>query len=215
MTASTNFIDRLSGRVALAVAAGLVLLIVLVGWFVLVAPKRAKAAEVDAKTTSAQVELVSTQRFLKSSSARKRATQLERLIRAVPPDARMSEILRQLSQAAHLSGVRVDGVTPGVMVPTTGGQAIPMTVIAEGHYFRLQKFVHLLRAAAVVDADSVRVSGRLLAVDSIQFSNSASGSVSTGTKGLITATLAVNAFVSTPGQGAGAAGAGTTPTTSP
>jgi Tfp pilus assembly protein PilO len=213
VTASTNFVDRLSGRVALAVAAGLVLLIVLVGWFVLVAPKRAKAAELDEKTTSAQVELVSTQRFLKSSSARKKATQLERLTRAVPPEARMSEILRQLSQAAHLSGVRVDGVTPGVMVPTTGGQAIPMTVIAEGHYFRLQKFVHVLRAAAVVDAELVRVSGRLLGVDSIQFSNGASGSVSTGTKGLITATLAVNAFVSTPGQGA--AGAGTIPTTSP
>ena len=100
------------------------------------------------------------------------------------------------------------------MVSTTGGQAIPITVTAEGHYFRLQKFVHLLRTAAIVDSDSVHVSGRLLAIDSIQFSSGASTSSGTGTKGLITATLAVDAFVSTPAPGPATGQTGTSDTTS-
>jgi hypothetical protein len=41
---STNAIDRLNGRLALALAGALVLIVVLVGWFLMVAPKRSKAA---------------------------------------------------------------------------------------------------------------------------------------------------------------------------
>ncbi len=214
MNTSINAIERLSGRVAFVVAAAAVLLVVFVGWFVLVAPKRAKAAELDTKATETQLQLIGTRRFLHSSAGPKSARDLKKLTRAVPTNPRMAEILRQLTQASGAAGVRIDGVTPAAMVSTTGGQAIPMTVVAEGHYFRLQKFVHLLRAAAVVSPDSTHVSGRLLAIDSIQLSSAASTSAGTGTNGLITATLAVDAFVSTPGA-AVQTGAGSTSTTSP
>jgi hypothetical protein len=210
---STNAIDRLNGRIAIALAAALVLIVVLAGWFLMVAPKRSKAAELETKTESAQFELTATRRFLKSSTGRKSAARLASLTRAVPAEPRMSGIVRQLSRAARSAGVRIDGITPALMVSTTGGQAIPIAVIAEGHYFRLQKFVHLLRTAVVVNNDSVHVSGRLLAIDSIQFSNGASGSSGTGTKGPITATLAVDAFVSTPAPAA-AGQTSTTDTTS-
>ncbi|MEP6812973.1 MAG: type 4a pilus biogenesis protein PilO [Actinomycetota bacterium] len=223
MNISVDAIDRVSGRTALVVAAAAVLLVVLVGWFALVAPKRAKAAELETKTTDAQTQLIDTQRFLDSSAGRKSARDLEKLLRAVPADPRMAEILRQLTQAARAAGVTIDGVTPAAMASTAGAQAIPMTVIAEGHYFRLQKFIHLLRAAAVVSSDSIHVSGRLLAVDSIDFSSAAASSTDGGTKGLITATLAVDGFVATTQAAAGQTGAagslpstsGSTPTTSP
>lgn len=212
MNISLNAIDRLSGRMALVVAATAVLLVVLVGWFALVAPKRAKAAELDTKTADAQTQLIGTRRFLHSSVGAKSARELEQLTRAVPTDPRMAEILRQLTQASRMAGVRIDGVTPGVVTSTTGAQAIPMSVVAEGHYFRLQKFVHLLRSAAVVSTDSLHVSGRLLAIDSIDFSSAATTSGG-GTKGLITATLAVDAFVSMPGQATAQPGVAGTPTT--
>jgi hypothetical protein len=218
MNRPTNAVDGLNGRIALAVAGALVLLVVLVGWFLMVAPKRSKAADLETKTANAQFELSATERFLKSSAGRKSARQLQSLTRAVPAEPRMSGILRQVTRAARAAGVRIDGITPAAMVSATGGQAIPITVTAEGHYFRLQKFVHLLRTAAVVDSDSVHVSGRLLAIDSIQFSSGASTSSGTGTKGLITATLAVDAFVSTPAPGpvtSQTSTADTTSTTSP
>jgi Tfp pilus assembly protein PilO len=210
-----NAIDRLNGRLAVLLATAAILLITLMGWFLLVAPKRSKAADLDAKTSSAQVELVGTQQFLKSSAGRKSALQLKQLQRAVPADTRMSGIIRQLTRAARASGVRVTGITPNATVSTPGGQAIPLTVLAEGHFFRLQRFVRLLRSAAVVTTDSVHVSGRLLTLDSVDFaSGGPSGTVGAGSKGLITATLIVDAYISTPGAPTGQAGTGTSTSTS-
>jgi hypothetical protein len=216
VNSSTSAIDRLNGRIAVVFASVAVLLIVLAGWFVLVAPKRAHAAELETKIATAQGELIATQHFLRSSAGQTSAKQLAKLTRAVPATPRTSEILRQLSQAASAAGVRINGITPTAMVSTTGGQALPMTVVVEGHYFRLQKFVRLLRAAATVGTDSVHVSGRLLAIDGIQFATGAtSGTTGTAPKGLITATLAVDAFVSTGGHPAQASTTGATATTSP
>ena len=196
MTAVANMIDRLSARLAVAVAVVLVLLVVLFGWFVVLGPKRTQASDLSAKTADAQLQLADTQQFLHSPTARRSVSELKSLTRAIPAEPRMSEILRQLSGAARAAGVRVDGITPTAAVTTPGGQVIPITVTAEGHYFRLQKFVHLLRSAVLAGSTPVRVHGRLLAIDSVQFSNSSSGSVPSGKKGVITATLAVDAFVS-------------------
>jgi hypothetical protein len=207
---SATAIDRLNGRLALLLTSAAVLLIVLAGWFLLVAPKRSKAADLDAKAASAQVELDATQRFIKSSAGRKSAAQLKLLRRAVPRDAQMSQVIRQLTRAARVAGVRVTGITPGAMAATTGGQAIPLTVTAEGHYFRLQKFVHMLRSAALVSPDSIHVTGRLLSIDGIEFASAGSGTVSGGSKGMITATLAVDAFISTPSAPTGQTSTSTT-----
>jgi hypothetical protein len=203
-------IDRLNGRLALLLTSAAILLMVLAGWFLLVAPKRSRAAELDAKAASAQVELFATQRFLKSSAGRKSAAQLKLLRRAVPRDAKMSQVIRQLTRAARVAGVRVIGITPAAMVATTGGQAIPLGVIAEGHYFRLQKFVHRLRSAATVSPDSIHVTGRLFSIDSVSFASAGTGTVGGSSKGLITATLAVDAFISSPGAPAGQTSTSTT-----
>jgi Tfp pilus assembly protein PilO len=208
-----NAIDRLSGRVALAVVSVGVLFVILAGWFLMVAPKLSRAADLDVKTFDAQNELISTQRFLHSSAGRKSVLELKQLTRAVPSDPRMPELLRQLSRASSVAGVKIDGITPGPMVSSTGGQAIPLTVTVEGHYFRLQKFLHVLRSAAVVSADSVHVSGRLLAVDSIQFASGSTNSAGGQGKGVITATLIVNGFVSTPGATPAAGQTSTSSTT--
>jgi Tfp pilus assembly protein PilO len=208
-----NALDRLNGRIALGLVSVAVLFVVLAGWFLLVAPKRSKAAELDGKTTDAQTELSSTQRFLHSSAGRDSVLELKQLTRAVPSDPKMPELLRQLSRASSVAGVRIDGITPGPMVSSTGGQALPLTVTVEGHYFRLQRFLRVLRSAAVVSADSVHVSGRLLAVDSIQFASGSTNSAGGQGKGVITATLIVNGFVSTPGATPAAGQTSTSSTT--
>src|SRR5205809_165949 len=111
MTA-TGLIDRISGRVSVAIAAAGVLFVVLTGWFVLVAPKRSQAARLQTKTEDAQIQYSETQRFLRSSVGEKSASQLKKLNAAVPSDPRMSEIVRQLTRAARSTGVRVDSITP-------------------------------------------------------------------------------------------------------
>ena len=86
-----------------------------------------------------------------------------------------------------------------------GGQAVPISLNVQGHYFHLARFMHLLRGMANVADGKVHASGRLYAVDGIQFSSGVKG-------GAITATIALDAFV----HGAAPAPAvapGTVPTT--
>jgi Pilus assembly protein, PilO len=181
-------IDRINGRLALLLAVMLVLVVVLLAWFALVSPQRSKAAALDGQIGDANVRLASTQAFLRSPAAHQSVAQLRRLRRALPDDVRMSEILRQLAWAAGRTGVRIDSITPSAPVATSGAQAVPIALSVTGHYFRLAKFMHLLRTRADVKDGKVHASGRLFAVDNISFSSSDKG-------GLITSTLALDAFL--------------------
>jgi Pilus assembly protein, PilO len=190
-------IDRINGRLALLLAIAALLIIVLAGWFVLVSPQSSKGAALDTQIGDANVELASTQSFLQSPESHQSVVNLRRLRRAIPDDVEMSEILRQLAWASRASGVRIESITPSQPVASTGAQAVPIALSVKGRYFRLAKFMHLLRLEAGVKDGKVHASGRLYGIDNI--------SLSTGDKGgLITATLALDAFV-----------AGSAPTSAP
>jgi hypothetical protein len=193
----------------------MVLFVLLVGWFVLVSPKRSQAADLASKNANAEAQLLETQHFLRSSAGRKSAAALAKVTRALPSDLRMSQVVRQLTGAGRQAGVRVTGITPAALVTAPGGQAIPLTVLAEGHYFNLQKFVRLLQSATVVSPDSLHVSGRLLAIDTINFSNGEGNNPNGAARKLISATLAVDAFTSAPGQQTSTTASASTSTTSP
>jgi Pilus assembly protein, PilO len=202
-------IDRINGRLAFLLAIGAVLLVVLLGWFVLVAPQRSKAAALDGQIGDANGKLVATQTFLHSPAAHRSVAELRRLRVALPDDVRMSEILRQLAWASGKTGVKITSITPSAPVPAAGAQAVPMALSVSGHYFRIAKFMHLLRTRADVTGGKVHASGRLYAVDNLSFS-------STDKSGLITATLALDGFVygtaPTPAPSSTAVGGDTTST---
>jgi hypothetical protein len=182
-------IDRINGRLALLLAISGLLVLILAGWFVLVSPQSSKAAALDAQIGEANVKLATTQSFLQSPESKQSVTDLRRLRRAIPDDVEMSEILRQLAWASRASGVRIESITPGQPVSTTGAQALPIALSVKGRYFRIAKFMHLLRLEAGVKDGKAHASGRLYGIDNI--------SLSAGDKGgLIMATLALNAFVS-------------------
>ena len=180
-------IDRINGRLALLLAVAVVLLIVLFGWYALVSPQRSKAATLDGQIGDTQIKLAATQEFLRSPSSRRSAAKLRHLQVAMPDDVRMSDILRQLSWASARSGIRIDSITPSAPVPTAGAEAIPIALSVTGHYFHIAKFMHLLRTRADVKGSKVHASGRLYAIDSVAYTTSDKG-------GLITATLALDAF---------------------
>ena len=207
-------IDRINGRLALLLAIAGLLILVLAGWFVLVSPQRSKAAALDTQIGDANVQLAATQAFLRSPAAHQSVADLRRLRVALPDDVEMSEILRQLAWASRASGVRIDSITPSAPVPSTGAQAVPIALSVKGRYFRLAKFMHLLRTQAGVKDGKVHASGRLYGIDNVSFSSGDKG-------GLITATLALNAFVygsaptPAPGSTTGATSTTTTTTTAP
>jgi Pilus assembly protein, PilO len=200
--------DRISGRLALLVAVVLVLVVVIAAWFAVLSPQRSKAAALDTQIGDANVRLASTEALLSSPTARQSTVQLAQLRRALPDDTEMSEIIRELSRTAGKTGVRVDSITPSTPVAAAGAQALPITLSVSGRYFRIANFMHELRTRAKVEDGNVRVKGRLFAVDNVAFAKSP-------TKGLLSATLALDAFMAgaAPAQPSTAVGAQTTTTT--
>jgi Tfp pilus assembly protein PilO len=180
-------IEKLSQRTAVAIAAVGLVAVILVGWFAVVSPQRSKAAELQGKIDESHSALQLAESLNGGGQKKATAKEARALVRAMPDQARMSEILRQLSWAAKSTRVRVNSVTPSATAPLTGYEAIPMTVVVEGRYLGITNFVGLLRSQVRASAEKVRAKGRLYSVDQIQFDSNSD-------KSLVQATMTLNAY---------------------
>jgi Tfp pilus assembly protein PilO len=204
-------IEKLSQRTAIAIAAIGLVAVILVGWFAVVSPQRSKAAELQGQIDESNSALALAEAL--NSGGREKATAKEAraLVRAMPDQARMSQILRQLSGAAKSTRVRVNSVTPSANSPLTGYEAIPLTVLVEGRYLGITNFLAKLRTQVRAAGEQVRAKGRLYSVDQIQFSGNSEGA-------LLQATLMLNAYTyggaAAPATGTAGSAATTTTTTS-
>ena len=183
-------IERLNGRAAVGIASIGLLLVVLVGWFGVVSPQRSKAADLAVRISDTELQLESTQALVAGPQLRLSTAELATLRTAIPDNVKMSQILRQLSKASADARVRILGITPQAPISLGGADVVPIALSLEGRYFGLRNFLRLLRSRAELRTDKVRASGRLFAIDSINFG----GAGGTGAGGLIQATLSVTAF---------------------
>jgi type IV pilus assembly PilO-like protein len=182
-------IERLNGRTSVAIAVVGLLLVVLVGWLGFVSPQRSKAADLAAEISDTETQLAVTEALVQGPLLRRSTAELVTLRTAIPDQVRMSQILRQLSKASSEARVRVLGITPQPVTKVGVADVVAMNVTVEGRYFGIRQFLRLLRSRAYIKSDKVHASGRLFAVDSIQFDG---GSTESGN--LINATLTVTAF---------------------
>jgi len=182
-------IERLNGRTSVLIAAAGLLLVVLVGWLGFVSPQRSKAAELAVQVDETETQLAVTQALVNGPILRRSTAELATLRTAIPDEVRMSQILRQLSKASADARIRLLGITPAPVTAVGAAEVVAMSLTIEGRYFAIREFLRLLRSGAEIESDQVRASGRLFAIDAIQFTG---GSSEGGT--LIQATLTVNAF---------------------
>jgi hypothetical protein len=194
-------IASLSGRLAAALAGAAVLVVVLVGWFALVSPQRSKAASLQTNIESTQAQVESTQAYVDNPATKKAVHDLTRLKKVLPDDPKVSQILRQLSAAASASGIALTTIGPGAAVASSGGEAVPVSLTVSGHYVNLEQFLHLLRTQVVLKGTDIKGSGRLYAVDNIQFSGGGATASADGTTAAssgsapLSASIALEAFV--------------------
>jgi Tfp pilus assembly protein PilO len=191
-------IDRMSGRVSLLLVSAALIVVLLLGWFVLVSPESSKASKLSSEVDETNVQLQAVTSLLEGPIGRQSLALLRVSQTAVPDDAKMSQILRQLSAAASIAGVELDSIAPQPVVPSNGAEALPITMSVKGRYFAIQKFLRNLRSKAGLRGDKIVASGRLYTVDSIQFSGQAPGTDQSASSGVVQASLAVNAFVYAP-----------------
>jgi type IV pilus assembly protein PilO len=161
------------------------------GYFFVVSPQRAKAADLK-KQVQATEDQIQQYRLLSQQAATTppiRVADLFRLEKAMPNEVDMAGIVLELSRIAHDTGITFESITPQGATAGTGYQVLPVTLVFDGNYFELSDFLYRLRSLVRVRSGHLSANGRLFVVDSISFSESEKAFPR------IQATLTVQAFV--------------------
>ena len=203
----------LPAQIALAVVAALA--VAAAGWFFVVSPQRARSGELDSEIAAAQKQLDDHRAAtLRAGSVQKiQVADLFRLSKAMPDRADMSGVLLELNRIAADTGITFESISPQTAVPISGYQAVPIQLTFKGNFYNLSDFLYRLRTLVHVNDGRLAATGRLFAIDTLDFAESQEGFPR------ITATLVVDAFVYGTGVPATATpttttGATTTTTTS-
>jgi hypothetical protein len=162
-------------------------------WFLVLSPKRAELTKLDGDIASKEQELSTAQSTLATYRKAKDGyasnyTTVVRLGKAVPQDDDTRSLLVQLDDAAGRSGVDFrtmevgDGSTaaaakptaagatappPGAVVGTAGFNVMPLKFSFRGSFFNMSQFFSRLEHFVTVRNERIRVTGRLMRVESI------------------------------------------------
>jgi Tfp pilus assembly protein PilO len=179
----------LPAQIALAVVAALA--VAAAGWFFVVSPQRARSGELDVQIAAAQKQLDDHRlATLRAGSVEKiQVADLFRLSKAMPDRADMSGVLLELNRIAADTGITFEAISPQTAVPISGYQAVPIQLTFKGNFYNLSDFLYRLRTLVHVDDGRLAATGRLFAIDTLDFAESQEGFPR------ITATLVVDAFV--------------------
>jgi Tfp pilus assembly protein PilO len=179
-----------SGAIIAGVVVGL-LMYGAAGYFLLVSPQKAKAADLERQTNATQQQIDQYRALAAEAAARPpiRVAELFRLTKAMPDTVDMSGVILELSHVARSSGIQFDSITPQGTTPVSGYSTVPLTVEFEGNYYELSDFLFRLRSLVRVHAGELDAQGRLFVVDSVSFGES------TKSFPQIKASLTVHTFV--------------------
>jgi Pilus assembly protein, PilO len=195
-------------RTFLALGLGTALAAVtLLGYLLLIAPKRSEAADLDAQiaTTRKLLELPPSA----VPPAPSDETTERTLDRVLPDRIDQPAVVLELSRLADRSALRLDGITVQPVIAGTGYQALPIELIVQGRFFSLGEFLARLRRQATVRDGKVLGPGRLYSVESLSL---AEGDAKFPR---LAATVRVSTFFGAAGAAPAAAGASTTTPAAP
>jgi hypothetical protein len=155
------------GKVAIGVAGGL--LVVAAMWFLLVAPQRTKATELEAQVATSRSELSQRRIALASPSASVtvRPGDLYRLTKALPNETDMAGILLDVNRLAGRNELEFRSITPAAPVLGTGYLQQPLAVVVQGRFSNISRFLGDLRALVSVRHERLDARGRLYSVTQV------------------------------------------------
>jgi len=142
------------------------------GWFMLIGPQRSKATELDTQIadTDSAISAARALTLEAKKGAQIRVADLFRLTKAMPDQTDMPGILLQINQVAEDSGISFEQISPSTTaMPVSGYLAIPITVEFQGNFYDLSDFLYRLRNLVDVRRGALDATGRLFAIDSIEF----------------------------------------------
>jgi len=206
----------LSTRARIAIIAAVLVLVAVIGYFALIAPKRSTAAKLQTQTAALQSQIDSNQSsaFMQALPA-VRSASVFRLAMAMPTQLQTPNVILQLSALAKASGISFDQIMPGATGTATAipgstdpYAAEPIQVAFTGSFYDLLAFLQRMRNQVRVQNGRLFTTGRLFDVTNVAFQE--------GPKGWpqISATLTIDEFVPQAPQPVATAVPGSTDTTS-
>jgi len=192
--------------IALIIGGDLVLLVL--GWFMLVAPQRATAKSNARAAAAAEVQVIEAQRPavpLQPTTQPKqpeiRTAYLYKLSKAMPMTTDMPNLLLELNQVVRSAGVELTSISPA---PTDPSGVTGITLAVGGDFYSLTDLLYRLRSLVTVRDGSLDVSGRPCSIKAVRLTPSgvgttlnASVSLNTFTFGAATAAAAAPAATAT------------------
>jgi Tfp pilus assembly protein PilO len=182
--------SKLGIEVKIALLAGGVLLGLVAGWFLVIAPKRHDASTLKQQIADTR-DQISVAQGVKTPTAPPpiRVADLFKLSRAMPNTADIPGVILQLSSVAAETGVQFESITPHDPVSYGAYQQVAVDLSFEGRFYDLSDFLYRLRNLVGVHHGVLNATGRLFTVDSITFNQ--------GTENFpqVKATLTVSAYV--------------------
>jgi hypothetical protein len=168
-----------------------VVLLLVVGWFGLIAPQRSEASKLQTEIEGVRSEITLAQSAGRAPNQAPaiRVADLFNLARAMPSSVDIPGVLLQLSHVAKETGVSFQAITPHDPLSLGTYQQIGIDLVFEGRFYDLSDFLYRLRNLVAVHGGALNATGRLFAVNSISFDQ---GTLSFPQ---VKATLAVSAFV--------------------
>lgn len=194
----TARLKNLSGTAQVALVAAVLLLVVVLGYFALIAPKRSTAASLKQQTAAVQAEIArnSSTAFTQALPAVRSASVFS-LTQAMPTKLDTPGVIVTLNGLARASGISFDSIQQGASsaastVTTTGTDPFavqPIQVQFTGSYYNLLAFLQRLRNLVRVENGKLFTAGRLFDVSNV--------SLAQGPKKWpqVQATLTINEFV--------------------
>jgi len=202
-----------SGERQVALVCAGLLLVAILGYFVLVSPKRSSAHKLAEEKAQVDAQI---ERNRASALARNlpaiRAADVFRLSKAMPDRVAMPDVILELNQLALASGISFDEIAPQAPTNEPAYEIHPISLTFSGNFYSLADFLFRLRNLVQVHDQKLITQGRMFALSALSFSE--------GEKKFpeIKAELTVDAFVLGAAAGpapsaSGTAASGSTSTT--
>jgi Tfp pilus assembly protein PilO len=158
------------GKIGAIAAGGL--LVLAAAWFLLVAPQRSKATELNTQVMSSRAELAQRRLALQQPSANVtvKPGDLFRLTKALPNDTDMPGILLDVNRLASRNTLAFRSLTPAGPIPGTGYLKQPVAVVVQGRFGNVSRFLGDLRRLVTVRGGRLDARGRIYSVSQVEMS---------------------------------------------
>jgi len=164
-------VKNLPKPAAIAIVVVALLVVSAAGYFLLVSPQRSKSSALaqEADSVRAQIQALRIANAQAQNVEPIRVADLFRVTKAMPDTDDMPGVLLELNRIARDTGIRFESITPQEPADAGGYLRQPIDLVFDGNYYELSDFLFRLRSLVRVRSGQLEATGRLFAVNDLNF----------------------------------------------